>query len=93
MVGVVDRLRVERNIFWLLFDDIKHAIFQSLLILVELVLLPDEVCYFGVHIVPLHALLEEANAVLVVRVLLKLQRSAVFHVLSELDGLVLAQLV
>ena len=64
-----------------------------MLVLLEPVLLPGIVVNVGVKLVPLHALLEEGHAYLVVRLLLKLEGSAVGHEIVELLGHSLAELL
>jgi len=72
-------------------DDIHHTVLQRLLVLRETVLLPGIVHHFGVEIVTRHARVEQAVAVLVVRLLLKLQRPGVLQEVLELGGLAAAE--
>jgi hypothetical protein len=56
-------------------------------------LFPSEVKGLGVKVVPLKAFVEKANQIFVIRILLKLKLSTVFHVFFELDGVSLAEFV
>ena len=60
-------------IFGFLANDIHHTVLEGLLVLGQTVLFPGEVHDLGVLIIALHALIKQTYAVLVVRVLLKLQ--------------------
>ena len=68
----------------LLADDVQHAVLESLLVLRQSVLLPSVVKDSGIEVVSLHALLKEANASSIVRLLLELQRAAILHKLPKL---------
>jgi len=81
------------NDLGLLADDIEHAVLESLLVLAEAVLLPDEVVRFGIEVVAFHALVEQADAELVVGLLFEFQATAVLHVLFEFNRLALAEIV
>lgn len=69
--------------FWPLSDYVEHAILEGLLVFREEVLLPGIVAHVRVQVVPLEALLEEAEAILIIRLLLKLQTSAIYHVIVK----------
>jgi hypothetical protein len=70
--------------FWPLSYYVEHAILEGLLVFREEVLLPGIVADVRVQVVPLEALLEEAEAILVIGLLLKLQTSAIYHVVVKL---------
>ena len=77
----------------LLVDDGKHACLERLLILKQAHLLPLVVEHLGVHIVTLHAFVEEADAMAVVRLGIELKAAAVFHILFELERAAAAKVV
>ena len=77
----------------LLFDHVHHRVLQGLLVLRQAVLLPGVVKSTGIEIVPGHALFKEAEAGSVVRLLLKLEGSTVFHELTELRRVATAKLL
>lgn len=72
-------------------DDVHHTVLQRFLVLRETVLLPGIVHHFRVEIVACHARVEQAVAVLVVRLLLELERPGVLHEVLELGGLAAAE--
>ena len=67
----------------LLADDVQHAVLESLLVLRQSVLLPSVVKDSSIEVVSLHALLKEANASSIVRLLLELKRTAILHKLPK----------
>ena len=77
----------------LLLDDVEHGVLEGLLVLRKAVLLPGVVKSAGVQIVSAHALLKEAQAGSVVGLLLKFERSTVFHILTELRRVATAKLL
>ena len=76
---------------WLLLDDVKHTVLEGLLVLRESVLLPSVIEDARVLIVPRHTTLEETNASPVVWLLLKFERAAILHELTELRWVATAQ--
>ena len=74
-------------------NDILHLLFDGLLLHLESVLVPDEVGRFGIAAILLHASLEKANDVAVVRILSETQTATVMHKLPKLLRLILTQLV
>ena len=77
----------------LLANDVQHAVFESLLVLRQSVLLPSVVKDSGIEVVSLHALLKEANASSIVRLLLELQRTAILHKLPKFGRMAPAKLL
>lgn len=77
----------------LLVDDGKHACLERLLVLKQTHLLPLVVEHLGVHIVALHAFVEEADAMAVIRLGIELKAAAVFHILFELERAAAAKVV
>ena len=78
---------------WLLPDDVKHAVLKCLLVFTEPVLFPSVIKNLGVQVIPLHALLKETDAELVIGVLFKFESPAVLHILLKFDGIALTQLI
>lgn len=74
-------------------DNLQHVLLQRLFLKVESVFVPNEVGGLGVKSVSLHAGLKEPNDKSVVRVLSEAKFSAVIHVLFELLGVSLAEIV
>merc|ERR1712146_146901 len=74
-----------------LVNDFHHLLLEGLSLLEEAVPVPDEIDGAGVVVVTLHAPLEEAEDVAVVRVLSEGETTAVVHELLELGRLILAQ--
>ena len=72
---------------------VEHAVLQRLLVLRQEVLLPRVVTDVGVQVVPLEALLEEAQAVLVIGLFLELEAAAIDHVVVELLGHSVAEIL
>ena len=79
-------------LFGLLLDDIHQTVLQSLLVFRQPILLPSVIENDRVKVVSLHAALEEPNACLVIRLLLKFQRPAVLHEVLEFVRMSAAQL-
>ena len=77
----------------LLPDHIHHTVLEGLLVLREPVLLPGVIKDARVHVMPLHATLEKANASPVVRLLLELESAAILHELTELGRVPAAKLL
>lgn len=74
-------------------DKVQQGGLQVFLFFAKPVLLPGVVEDLGIELVTLHALLEVADADSVVWSLLELQASAVLHVVLELVGLALAEVI
>ena len=74
-------------------DDVEHGVLQSLFVFTEAVLLPRVVHHLGVKLVARQTALEHGEHVAVVWLLLKLQRTAVLHVLAELVRVAATQLL
>ena len=73
-------------------NDVEHTVLESFLVLAQSILLPSVIEHVCVKAMPLHARREEADARSVVGLLLKGERSAVLHELSEFDGVTSAEL-
>lgn len=69
---------------WLLADNIEHGFLQRFLVLLKAVLLPCVIKDPSIEVVSRHALVKEANASLVVGLLLEFQSTAVLHEFFEL---------
>jgi hypothetical protein len=67
----------------LFVQNAEHLSLKSLFVLVESVLLPGEIKNFAVQIVAGEACFKPPDTLLVVRLLFKLERTAMFHVLFE----------
>lgn len=74
----------------LLLDDIEHLALDRFFFENKAVLIPDEIGGARVELVTLHAALEQADDVTVVRVLGEAEATAVVHELLELFRLVAA---
>lgn len=79
--------------FWSLSYYVEHAVLERLLVLGEEVLLPRVVADVGVQIVPLKAFFEEAETILIIGLLLKLQAPTVDHKVIVLLRHALAQVL
>lgn len=78
---------------WLFPYYVKHAVLECFFIFTKTVLLPGVVEDLDVEVVTFHALIEEADAVFVVRVLLELQTPAILHIFFEFDWVAAAELI
>ena len=65
-------------------NDVHQTVLESFLVFSKTILLPSVVKHLRVEVMPSHASLKETNCGLVVRLLLKLEGSAVLHELFEL---------
>jgi len=74
-------------------DYVQNTVLQSFLVLTESVLFPCIITHIDVKAMPDNTLLEQANEVLVVWLLLKLKDPTVLHELLELRRIPFAQLL
>ena len=70
-------------LLWLLADDINHSRLEELFVFAKSVLLPCEVCHSAIIIVPCHAIVEEAYALVIVWLVFKIQGPAILHEILE----------
>lgn len=77
---------------WFFVDNVHERGFKSFFVLAQSVLLPCVVVKFGIKVMSSHASLEETYACSVIGLLLKFERSTVFHELSKFRGVTATQL-
>ena len=78
--------------WFLSVNNVQHTVLQRFLVLAQAVLLPREVQHLHIKLVPRRTVFEHSDALLVVGLLFKFQRAAVFHELLELGGVASAKL-
>lgn len=87
-------LSLWRSLFggFLSVNNVQHTVLQRFLVLAQPILLPGEVQHFHIKLVAGHAVFKHSDALLVVGLLFKFKRAAVFHELLELGGVATAEL-
>lgn len=89
----LNAVRRARFALGLSFEDAEHLRLQQLLVLAQAVLLPSEVRHLRVVVETFHAVFEQSHAMLVVRLLLEFEASAVLHEFFHFVRLLAAQFV